>query len=150
MRLAVALILAFALPAQAQVYKWVDEQGRTHYSNTPPESVAARARPVEGRISVMGMDPAVRAAAERRFAAMSERDERDLHGLGPKYVALATAPGPQLNISPTSYYSHSDGYYPGYYPAYGYGGGFGRGARVVHHARHHSHRPSHRRPDHRR
>jgi len=141
--LSAALILALALPVQAEVYKWVDDQGRTHYSNTPPESVAARAKPVEGRISVMGMDPAVRAAAERRFAALSERDERELHQLGPRFVALATAPGPSLSISP----SYSSTYYSDYYPAYGgyYAPAFrSRAPRVMHHAR--SHRNSHRHP----
>jgi hypothetical protein len=139
LRFAVLLLALATLPAQAQVYKWVDEKGRTHYSNTPPDSVADRMKPVEGRMSVMGMDPAVRAAAEQRFAAMSERDERELHGLGPKYVALATSPGQQQSISPTSYYSHSEGYSPGYGYGYGYAyapGRFARGARVVHHRSH--------------
>jgi hypothetical protein len=137
MRLA-ALILALAVfPAQAEVYKWVDEKGRTHYSNAPPDSVADRLKPVEGRISVMGMDPAVRASAERRFAQMSERDARELEGLGPKVMALATVAGQQQSLSPTTHYSYADGYYPGYYPYYG-GAVVGRGARVSHHR--HSHR----------
>jgi Domain of unknown function (DUF4124) len=37
----VAIVLAFALPATAQVYKWVDEKGRTHYGEKPPEGVKA-------------------------------------------------------------------------------------------------------------
>jgi len=31
-----ALILAFALPAHAQLYKWVDSNGRVQYSDRPP------------------------------------------------------------------------------------------------------------------
>lgn len=147
MRFAAALVLALALPVQAEVYKWVDEKGRTHYSNTPPQSVADKAKPVEGRISVMGLDPAVRAAAERRFAALSEREVRDLQQQGPRYAALATAPGPSLGITPYEpYYS----VYSDYYPAYGgyYAPAFrSRGARFMHHSRSHGlpeHRHSHR------
>ena len=33
-------LLASALPAQATMYKWVDAQGKTHYSDTlPPQSL---------------------------------------------------------------------------------------------------------------
>jgi hypothetical protein len=34
--LAPVLLCLAALAAHGQVYKWVDEQGRTHYSETPP------------------------------------------------------------------------------------------------------------------
>ena len=41
MLLAVAALVALAAPAVAQVYKWVDEKGRTHYGEKPPEGVKA-------------------------------------------------------------------------------------------------------------
>ena len=43
MRLAILLALAFlSLPAAAQIYKWTDAQGRTHFSNVaPPQGVKA-------------------------------------------------------------------------------------------------------------
>ncbi|HMW29814.1 MAG TPA: DUF4124 domain-containing protein, partial [Plasticicumulans sp.] len=31
-----------ALPADAAVYKWVDAEGRTHYSSTPPPGADAK------------------------------------------------------------------------------------------------------------
>lgn len=34
---ALALALAFAGPATAQVYKWVDSAGKVHYGDKPPE-----------------------------------------------------------------------------------------------------------------
>ena len=35
---AICIAAALALaPAQAQIYKWVDEKGRTHYEERPPE-----------------------------------------------------------------------------------------------------------------
>ena len=36
MKLALILLTLFAGPALANVYKWADAQGRTHYSDTPP------------------------------------------------------------------------------------------------------------------
>ena len=77
-RLLAGLILAAAaLPAPAETYKWVDAKGQVNYSNAPPPSSASKAQPVEERISVMGLDPGVRAAAERRFAAQERADEMD-------------------------------------------------------------------------
>ena len=32
----IALVLYLAMPASAQMYKWVDEHGRTQYSDKPP------------------------------------------------------------------------------------------------------------------
>jgi FAD/FMN-containing dehydrogenase len=73
-----ALVLALAtLPAQAEVYKWVDAKGMVHYSNTPPPQVAGQMQRVEDQMSIMGLDPNVRAAAERRFARQAEEEERD-------------------------------------------------------------------------
>ena len=35
-------LLAFAVPASAQIYRWVDSQGRVNFSNTaPPQGVSA-------------------------------------------------------------------------------------------------------------
>jgi hypothetical protein len=39
--LILAILAALALPATAQVFKWVDEKGRTHYGEKPPEGVKA-------------------------------------------------------------------------------------------------------------
>lgn len=37
------MIFGLALPAQAAMYKWVDAQGRTHYSDTLPQQATGRA-----------------------------------------------------------------------------------------------------------
>ncbi|HUK03974.1 MAG TPA: DUF4124 domain-containing protein, partial [Burkholderiales bacterium] len=77
-RLIAALLLAAAATAaHADVYKWIDDQGRVNYSNSPPPHAAGLAQPVEDRISVMGMDPGVRTWAERRFAQQAYYDELD-------------------------------------------------------------------------
>lgn len=36
-RILPALLLLLALPAQAEIYKWVDEKGRTHFGEVLPE-----------------------------------------------------------------------------------------------------------------
>jgi glutaredoxin len=41
-RLAFAAAALLALPAAAQIYKWTDSAGKTHYGDKPPEDVAKR------------------------------------------------------------------------------------------------------------
>jgi len=77
-RLAAAILLAAALPALAQVYKWKDAAGKVHYSSTPPPAAATSVQPVEERLTVTeGMSPEERAAAERRFATRKAEEERE-------------------------------------------------------------------------
>lgn len=50
MRGAIALLaLLAAVAVQAQVYRWVDEQGKVHYGERPPGG--AKASPVEDKIA---------------------------------------------------------------------------------------------------
>jgi hypothetical protein len=41
--LLLAGLLAFAMPVQAKMYKWVDENGRVYYTDTPPPQSARHA-----------------------------------------------------------------------------------------------------------
>ncbi len=41
--LLLAVLLVTALPAQAKLYKWVDAQGRVHYTDTPPPQSSTHA-----------------------------------------------------------------------------------------------------------
>jgi len=70
-RLALVVVALAAPLAHAQTYKWVDERGVVNYSNTPPPK-AAKAQPVEDRISVYATDPMLTqvGAVERRLAAL--------------------------------------------------------------------------------
>jgi len=45
MVLAILALWCAALPAAAEVYKWVDREGKVHYSDTPPANAASR--PIE-------------------------------------------------------------------------------------------------------
>jgi len=50
--LKICLLWALSIPASAQVYKWMDEQGRTHYGERPPQN--AKAQAVEQRLANPG------------------------------------------------------------------------------------------------
>ena len=42
-----AILLAFGPSAGAQVYRWTDSQGKTHYGDKPPEEAKAQAKEVK-------------------------------------------------------------------------------------------------------
>jgi hypothetical protein len=46
------LAMALAVPATAtEIYRWVDEQGKTHFSDIVPDKYKDRAKPVEAKTS---------------------------------------------------------------------------------------------------
>ncbi|HEY5292717.1 MAG TPA: DUF4124 domain-containing protein [Burkholderiales bacterium] len=53
--LKVCVLWALVIPATAQVYKWVDEKGVTHYGERPPQG--AKAQEVEQRLANPGPAP---------------------------------------------------------------------------------------------
>ena len=87
MKLVAAALLAFALPAQAQMYKCVDEHGRTRYSDQPAlgcKEVDIRpSPPLSGEVKAREENFAVQDAElkrrqlEREAAATKEREERE-------------------------------------------------------------------------
>ena len=78
------LLAAAGAPAHAQIYKWVDEAGKTHYSDQAPAG-GRKADTVADRISVYSPDPSLlaRAAAaagpDRALSDRVDRLERQLH-----------------------------------------------------------------------
>ncbi len=80
----VILLAAACAPAYAQIYKWVDEAGKTHYSDQAP-AVGKKSDTVADRISVYSPDPSLLARAAASAApdpALSDRVdrlERQLH-----------------------------------------------------------------------
>lgn len=93
-RLALMLLVLAAPLAHAQTYKWVDERGVVNYSNTPPPN-AAKAQPVEDRISVYASDPVIAqpGAVDRRLAALdAEWLQRQ------QLMAYAAAAAPQAPV----------------------------------------------------
>jgi len=64
--LALALLLAAAPAAGAEVWKWVDAQGVTHYGAVPPDDAHTKAERID--LPDSGVTEADRRAAERRLA----------------------------------------------------------------------------------
>lgn len=110
-RSALLLLLVLAPLAQAQTYKWVDERGVVNYSNTPPPA-AAKAQPVDDRISVYASDPSLprAVAVEQRLAALeAEWLQRQ------RLMAYAAATTPPAPPAPSAYDDYRIGSYYGPY-----------------------------------
>ena len=74
----VILLTAACAPVYAQIYKWVDEAGKTHYSDQAP-AVGKKSDTVADRISVYSPDPSFLARAAANAApdpALSDRVDR--------------------------------------------------------------------------
>ena len=69
MLVVLACALVLALPAAAQVYKWVDKDGKIHYSDKPPRDPKAKSVK-DMHIESKPTDPA---AVERDLAELTER-----------------------------------------------------------------------------
>ena len=74
----VILLAAAGAPAHAQIYKWVDEGGKTHYSDQAPMD-GKKADTVADRISVYAPDPSLlarAAATPEQNPVLSDRVDR--------------------------------------------------------------------------
>ncbi|HEY6720719.1 MAG TPA: DUF4124 domain-containing protein, partial [Burkholderiales bacterium] len=72
----VILLAAASGPVHAQIYKWVDEAGTTHYSDKAPAS-GKKVDTVADRISVYTTDPSIaRATATAAANPLSDRVDR--------------------------------------------------------------------------
>src|SRR2546428_8878547 len=94
---AILLAAAGGAPAHAQIYKWVDEGGKTHYSDQAPAG-GRKADTVADRISVYSPDPSLlaRAAAaagpDRALSDRVDRLDRQLHPCRPARQQNRLAP----------------------------------------------------------
>ena len=61
-------LCALALPVSAQVYRWVDKDGKVHYAQQKPPDVQAEVLPIKSANS-LGGDPAAAAPAAAAPAA---------------------------------------------------------------------------------
>ena len=112
--LATATLLAFCAPASAAIYKWVDENGTTVYSNTPPDNarLARQAKVVvKDERPTPASEAAAREANERRERELLERIAR----LERELAAQRYAPPVQYVQPPVQYAQPPMGYYPPYY-----------------------------------
>jgi hypothetical protein len=92
---ALALLLMAALPAWAQMYKCTDEQGVTHYADTPLPGCRGREvdirplPPLSGELQPRKEDPARQDAEfKRRQNARAEAEERERTALAARCRSL--------------------------------------------------------------
>lgn len=93
--LAAASISACPLQGWSQVYKWVDEQGRTHYGQSKPRAEQASA--AELRVQRAPQPPARATAPAKPPDAMAAQRSPALHGSA--QGAAGTAPQPARSRS---------------------------------------------------
>lgn len=111
-----ALLFALALsaPAPAAIYKWVDENGTTVYSNTPPENprLAKQAKVVvKDEAPTPASEAAAREANARREQELLERIAR----LERELADQRYTPPMQYAPPPVQYVQPPADYYPPYY-----------------------------------
>lgn len=80
MRKTAILLLLMALPAWAQVYRWVDDRGTVHYSNSPPpDGAGAKLVTIDARHGPASPDTTecytVRCQGERMEARLARREQ---------------------------------------------------------------------------
>lgn len=135
----VAAFAALPLTAGAAIYRWVDESGRVHYSNFPPDKQAKNVKVVmeDSGPSASAVADAEREAARRREEDLLERLARLEQELAAQrqqqYAQVQYYPAPVPPPPPDYYYG---GAY--YYPSVIYSGGHARG---IHGHRHFLPRP---------
>ncbi len=134
--------LTAPLPARAEVYKWIDDNGAIHYSNIkPPQGVKVVERFEDAPASTAPVIPREQPASQRDLAleARVAQLERDLHEAQRARDLYEVQRARDLyeaqqraNVNPVGpgydpyypgydpYYPGYASYYPGYYPAYGY------------------------------
>jgi hypothetical protein len=112
--LAVLTLPLAAAPAQADVYKWVDDSGVTHYSDAPPPNKLNKAKVIaEDKLSTYQTDPAVmRSLAQTAAQLHNDNLERRVERLQREL---------ELQRQASQYASADDGMYDS---GYGYGGGY--------------------------
>lgn len=71
-RMLAILCLLVALPASAQIYKWVDENGRTQFSDKPPVEVISK--PKAAAVQRTNGGSALPVSSSQAYASLSELD----------------------------------------------------------------------------
>jgi hypothetical protein len=80
----ICLVLYLALPASAQMYKWVDSNGKVQYSDKPPPGNVKTEKLRDPAPAPAASTPAT---GEDKGGPKKEADKRDAAKAGPKTVA---------------------------------------------------------------
>ena len=109
---------AVAAPVCAQMYKWVDENGATHYSDRKPDDrkTADKVKTVDGNLSVYSPDTTLLRAVETARDRASQPAPPEPERTARPYVAPVTAQ-PPVQGDPCAF-ADCGGYYYPVAPAY--------------------------------
>lgn len=79
MRILLIICLLFSLPVQAkEMFRWLDEDGKVHFSDEPPEKRPDMAEEVEIKAPPkLGQDDNVRAIEERTLRLLQQENARE-------------------------------------------------------------------------
>jgi hypothetical protein len=128
-----AAVLLTALPAVAQVYKWVDEKGVVNYSSeAPTNGKATQLDPKSSRLSIVGTgDPPKTVLARASDSALSEKLDQIERKLDAERYARGVSDAQAQAAADSWYqrclrdrrvdcdYAGMDPYYDSYWPYYG-------------------------------
>src|SRR5262247_4661380 len=102
--IALAATMASAVPAAAEMYKWVDDRGVTTYSDKKPDDPKSsdKVKTVGGNLSVYSPDKSLLQAVEnaRVRAAQPPAPQFDRE---PRYYAVPMNPQPSAEYDPCAY-----------------------------------------------
>jgi hypothetical protein len=109
-----AMLLALAVPAAAQqLYKWVDKEGKTHYSDTPPPTQDSKAIGTSTGVSASSAAaapaPAKTAVARDKELEKGRQDSRDSAKKSDESAKLAAAKDEQCQRLRQAYQQLVDG-----------------------------------------
>ena len=108
-----AMLLALAVPAAAQqLYKWVDKEGKTHYSDTPPPNQDSKAIGTNTGVSASSAAapaPAKTAVARDKELEKGRQDSRDSAKKSDESAKLAAAKDEQCQRLRQAYQQLVDG-----------------------------------------
>lgn len=116
--LPLALLALAAAPLCAETYKWVDANGVTNYSSTPP-AAATKAKVIDERVSVVPADPSLAPAiADMRAQAIRRAEYVELEWMQRQRLMAEQERAVPAEYCP--YRADCDGWYaPYFYPYYG-------------------------------
>ncbi len=104
-----AILLALAAPAAAQLYKWVDKDGKTHYSDTPPPNLDSKQITPASGGAAAAPAPAKGAVARDKDLEKGRKDSRDAAKKGDEEAKLAAARDEQCTRARSNYQMFVDG-----------------------------------------
>ena len=104
-----AIALALAFPAGAQLYKWVDKDGKTSYSDTPPPNQETKMISPGGTAAAAPAAPAKTAVARDKELEKGRTDSREASKKSDDTAKLAAQKEEACTRAKGAYQTYADG-----------------------------------------